>query len=43
MSKRWECEVCGYVHTGKQPPEECPVCGATPEEFTRVDEDGVEH
>jgi rubrerythrin len=26
--KRWKCTVCGYIHHGKQPPEECPVCGA---------------
>lgn len=24
----WRCLVCGYVHTGAAPPEECPVCGA---------------
>jgi rubrerythrin len=24
----WKCTVCGYLHEGKQPPEECPVCGA---------------
>jgi rubrerythrin len=23
---RWKCSKCGYVHTGKTPPEECPSC-----------------
>lgn len=24
--KRFVCTVCGYVHEGENPPEECPVC-----------------
>lgn len=24
--KRFVCTVCGYVHEGEEPPEECPVC-----------------
>jgi len=23
---QWVCRECGYVHTGKQPPEKCPSC-----------------
>ena len=23
----WHCLVCGYVHTGKEAPAKCPVCG----------------
>ena len=23
---KWICSVCGYVHTGNEPPEKCPVC-----------------
>ena len=23
---KWICSVCGYVHTGSEPPEKCPVC-----------------
>ncbi len=23
---RWKCRNCGYVHEGKEPPEECPAC-----------------
>lgn len=22
----WVCRECGYVHTGKEPPEKCPAC-----------------
>jgi rubrerythrin len=25
--KIWECNNCGHVHIGSQPPEDCPVCG----------------
>ena len=25
--KKWICAVCGYEHTGDEPPECCPVCG----------------
>ncbi len=24
----WHCTVCGYIHREKEPPAECPVCGA---------------
>ena len=24
--KRFICTVCGYVHTGNEPPEICPIC-----------------
>ncbi len=24
---KWICTVCGYVHTGETPPENCPQCG----------------
>ncbi len=31
---KWKCTVCGYIHTGDEPPERCPVCGASKEYFT---------
>ncbi len=31
--KRWRCLVCGYIHTGDEPPERCPVCGAPKSAF----------
>jgi rubrerythrin len=24
--KQWVCRKCGYVHTGKSPPDKCPAC-----------------
>jgi rubrerythrin len=27
------CTVCGEVLQGDRPPDECPVCGAPPEDF----------
>jgi rubrerythrin len=32
--KKWICQVCGYVFTGDQPPNVCPVCGAPASKFT---------
>jgi glutamate synthase domain-containing protein 2 len=32
-AKRWVCLICGYVHVGDSPPEDCPVCGAGTEDF----------
>lgn len=23
---KWKCRNCGYIHEGKEPPEECPSC-----------------
>ncbi len=37
MNTSWVCLVCGYVHTGPEPPDECPVCGAPPADFERQD------
>jgi uncharacterized membrane protein/rubredoxin len=34
--KKWKCTVCGYIHTGDEPPEECPVCGAKRSEFVEI-------
>ncbi len=31
----WVCTVCGYVHQGPEPPDVCPVCGATSDLFER--------
>ena len=25
-STLWECRNCGYIHEGKNPPENCPAC-----------------
>jgi NADPH-dependent 2,4-dienoyl-CoA reductase/sulfur reductase-like enzyme/flavodoxin len=33
---KWKCRVCGYIHEGSEPPEECPVCGAGKDMFDPV-------
>lgn len=38
--RRWKCTVCGYIHTGEEPPEECPVCKAPKDKFVEIDTDG---
>ena len=37
LLKAWVCQVCGYVHYGPEPPEECPVCGTEPSMFAQED------
>ena len=34
--KKWRCKICGYVHEGDSPPEECPICGASKDQFEEV-------
>jgi uncharacterized membrane protein len=34
--KKWQCSVCGYIHTGEEPPEICPVCGADRSQFVEI-------
>ena len=34
--KKWRCTVCGYIHTGDEPPEVCPVCGADKSKFELI-------
>ena len=34
----WKCTVCGYVHEGEQPPEQCPICKQPAEKFEKVEE-----
>ena len=37
--RKWECTVCGYIHTGDAPPDECPVCSADKSMFVEVFEE----
>lgn len=37
--KKWECTVCGYIHEGDNPPDECPVCSADKSKFVEIIED----
>lgn len=34
--KAWKCELCGYIHNGDEPPENCPVCGASKDQFSEL-------
>lgn len=34
--KKWRCQECGYVHTGPEPPEICPICGVGSEAFVEI-------
>lgn len=34
--KYWKCTVCGYIHKGDQPPDKCPVCGASADKFMEI-------
>jgi rubrerythrin/uncharacterized membrane protein len=35
--ERWQCAVCGYIHSGAEPPDPCPVCGAESRQFTGLE------
>lgn len=39
-TKKWRCQVCGYIHHGEAPPDQCPVCGADKSQFVPVEEAG---
>lgn len=32
-ANKWQCVVCGYVHTGSTPPAKCPKCNAKSDSF----------
>jgi flavin reductase (DIM6/NTAB) family NADH-FMN oxidoreductase RutF len=34
--KKWRCKICDYIYVGPNPPEICPLCGATAEFFEPV-------
>jgi len=38
----WKCLVCGYEHTGTEPPEECPACDHPREHYMGMDDDEEE-
>ena len=37
--KKFVCTVCGYVHVGDAPPEQCPVCHVPASKFVEQTED----
>ncbi len=36
--KKFNCSVCGFVHTGKAAPEKCPLCGVSGSKFEEMTE-----
>jgi NAD(P)H-nitrite reductase large subunit len=40
--KKWICIVCGDVFEGDRPPEICPTCGASHEQFEEYIEESVD-
>lgn len=36
QEKKWICTVCGYIHTGDNPPDSCPVCKQPKEKFKEM-------
>ena len=32
---KWVCSVCGYIHEGDNPPDQCLQCGAPSTKFKR--------
>lgn len=36
---RWKCRLCGYLHEGKEAPENCPVCRCSRAYFEVLAED----
>jgi rubredoxin/uncharacterized membrane protein len=41
-AQKQRCSVCGYIHSGSVPPEQCPVCRADRVKFTPYDENTYE-
>lgn len=41
--RAWKCTVCGYIHYGAEPPESCPVCGATSDLFEALETGSLKH
>ncbi len=39
--KKYVCLVCGYVYSGDEAPDTCPVCGALASKFQLQDENAV--
>ncbi len=35
--KKWRCLVCGYIHEGLEPPEKCPICSVSKENFELIE------
>lgn len=40
-TKKFKCNLCGYIHEGTAAPDKCPVCGAPASEFTELKKKGI--
>ncbi len=40
-TKKFKCNICGYIHEGAAAPEKCPLCGAPASEFTELKKKGL--
>ena len=38
MNNNWKCIICGYVHEGEEPPENCTACGVPRNQFVLIAE-----
>ena len=38
----WQCQACGYVWDGEEPPDKCPKCGAPKERFVQLEDKAME-
>ena len=34
---KYVCPVCGYIHEGDNPPDECPICHVSGDKFKKVE------
>ena len=41
-TKKFKCELCGYIHEGDKAPTSCPKCGAGADAFTEIVEAGAD-
>ena len=41
-TKKFKCELCGYIHEGDKAPVSCPKCAAPADAFTEIVEAGAE-
>ena len=41
-TKKFKCELCGYIHEGDKAPASCPKCAAPADAFTEIVEAGTE-
>lgn len=41
-TKKFKCELCGYIHEDDKAPATCPKCGASADAFTEIVEAGAE-